>query len=269
MTTDTDRSRERVTGHYRRLLAAHYTWMLGGDIERVAADQRELLTGLLPAAPGERGPAVDLGSGSGAQSLALADLGHGPVLAVDTDPTLLAELRRHAADRLAVRTRESDALAALADLDPGSQAVIVCMGDTLLHLASPAAVDALFVGVARALRPGGTVVLTYRDLTPDLRGTDRFIPVRDDDEKILVCFLDVARPDVVEVHDIVHTRTAGGWVTTVSSYPKLRLAPDRVRDRLGAAGLEVVHHERGPSGVWRTAARSRDGAPGMDQRPTG
>ncbi|MDN5860708.1 MAG: hypothetical protein L0H84_19065, partial [Pseudonocardia sp.] len=74
------------------------------------------------------------------------------------------------------------------------------MGDTLLHLPSAAAVTDLLAGIARALAPGGTLLLTYRDLTADLRGTQRFIPVRSDDQQIMLCFLDVADPDVVEVH---------------------------------------------------------------------
>jgi SAM-dependent methyltransferase len=255
MTTDPIGSEPRVVDHYRRLLAANYTWMLGGDIELAAAAQRDLLAELLPPHRDDGGPAVDLGCGSGAQTLALADLGYRPVLAVDPDPTLLAEVRAHAADRPAVRTRETDAHTAVADLERNSVAVAVCMGDTLLHLATADAVAALFVEVARALRPGGMLVLTYRDLTGDLRGTDRFIPVRSDDERILTCFLDLARPDVVEVHDIVHTRTAQGWVMTASSYPKLRLAPTWIRDGLAAAGLEVARHEPGPRGLWRTVAR--------------
>jgi len=198
---------------------------------------------------------VDLGCGSGAQTLALADLGYADVLAVDPDPTLLAELRAHGADRPAVRTRRSDAVTAVAELAAESVAAVVCMGDSLLHLASSEEVDALVGEVSRVLRPGGTVVLTYRDLTGDLRGTDRFIPVRSDEDTIMTCFLDVARPDVVEVHDVVHTRTASGWEMSVSSYPKLRLAASGVRDRLVAAGLDVVHHEPGARGLWCTTAR--------------
>jgi predicted RNA methylase len=61
--------------HYDRLLAAHYTWMLGGDITALATDQAHLLSDLGVRA-GLRGAlAVDLGCGPGTQSLALAELG--------------------------------------------------------------------------------------------------------------------------------------------------------------------------------------------------
>ncbi|MDW6066266.1 hypothetical protein SAZ11_61450 [Streptomyces sp. FXJ1.4098] len=57
--------------HYDDLLAEHYTWMLGGDIETVAAAQAELLRGLgLVAPPEENTTAVDLGCGPGPQALA-------------------------------------------------------------------------------------------------------------------------------------------------------------------------------------------------------
>lgn len=242
-------ARERVSEHYRALLASNYTWMLGGDIEATAAGQRDLLAGLLSA---DRGPAVDLGCGSGAQALALADLGYAPVHAVDPDPTLLDELRTHAAGRPDVLPRQADAVTALVDLDASSVAACVCMGDTLLHLPDRDEVLAMFREVARVLRPGGALVLTYRDLTRPLQGTARFIPVRQDGDRIMTCFLDFAAEDTVEVHDIIHTRTDAGWTMAVSSYPKLRLSADWVVEQLGAAGLAVTHHDQAPSGLWRT-----------------
>ncbi|WP_431236017.1 class I SAM-dependent methyltransferase (plasmid) [Mycolicibacterium psychrotolerans] len=242
--------------HYRRLLAPNYTWMLGGDIESTAAAQRALLDELLPLADGTlRSNAVDLGCGSGAQSLALADLGYACVLAVDTDRTLLDELVFHAAGRSAIQVREADAVTAVSELASGSVDVAVCMGDTLPHLPSAMAVAELFVQLARVLRHGGSVILTYRDLTADLRGTDRFLPIRSDDDRIMMCFIDFRDEQVAEVHDIIHNRTAGGWVTTVSSYPKLRLSPAWVRDTITEAGLRAVVHEQGPTSMWRTVAR--------------
>jgi len=247
---------DRVARHYRALLAANYTWMLGGDIEATARDQQAILQSLVtPAGGAPRGVAVDLGCGSGAQTLALADLGYDPVLAVDTDPTLLAELGTHTSARPAVRTMEGDAVTTAADLEAGSVAVCVCMGDTLLHLRSATAVTEMFANVARALRPGGALLLSYRSLVDQRRGTDRFIPVRSDADRVMVCFLDFTDPDTVEVHDIVHARTANGWTMTASSYPKLRLSPAWITAQLTVAGLEVDHHEQGPSGMWRSLAR--------------
>lgn len=251
--TGTATAQERVNEHYRALLATNYTWMLGGDIEATAAGQRDLLQSLLPEAG--RGLAVDLGCGSGAQTLALADLGYAPVHAVDPDPTLLAELRTHAAGRPSVLMRQADAVTALGELEPESVAICVCMGDTLLHLPDRDEVLAMFRGVARVLRPGGAFALTYRDLTRPLEGTARFIPVRQDSDRIMTCFLDFASEDTVEVHDVIHTRTDDGWAMAVSSYPKLRLSADWVVEQLRAVGLEVGHHDQAPSGLWRTVGR--------------
>lgn len=242
----------RVEKHYQQLLAANYTWMLGGDIEQAAQRQRALLESVLGGRATEPGPAVDLGCGSGAQTLALADLGYDPVFAVDTDEALLAELRAYATGRAGVQTVHGDATTAVAEIDPETLHVAVCMGDTLPHLPSHAAVTTLFDHTARALRPGGALVLTYRDLTHPLYGADRAIPVRSTADKIMLCFLDFAGDDTVEVHDIVYTRAGDGWQVTKSSYPKLRLAPQWVTDQLAAAGFVVDHHEQTASGLWCT-----------------
>jgi hypothetical protein len=57
--------------HYDRLLAEHCTWMPGGDVHEVADQQVALLAELGLAANEGHGAAVDLGCGSGAQTLAL------------------------------------------------------------------------------------------------------------------------------------------------------------------------------------------------------
>ncbi len=43
---------DRVARHYRALLAANYTWMLGGDIEATARDQQATLQSLVTPASG-------------------------------------------------------------------------------------------------------------------------------------------------------------------------------------------------------------------------
>ncbi len=77
-----------VAAHYRGLLASHYSWMLGGDIEQVATQDRQLFEKLELGASSS-GLAVDLGCGPGPQTLALADMGFGTVVGVDTSRELL------------------------------------------------------------------------------------------------------------------------------------------------------------------------------------
>ncbi|MCP2237272.1 class I SAM-dependent methyltransferase [Prauserella halophila] len=246
-----------VAAHYRDLLASHYSWMLGGDIEQVATQDRQLLEKLGLGAPSAASVAVDLGCGPGPQTLALADMGFGTVVGVDTSQELLDELAHLARSRPAVRTRHGDLLDALPEMAArGSVDVVVCMRDTLLHLSDLDAVDLLLTRVASSLATGGKLLLTYRDLTQELAGTDRFLPVRSDDERIMLCALDYDTPETVTVNDLVYTRTAEGWELHKSSYPKLRIAPDTLVQRIEAAGLTVTHHAPESNGMWSTVAAS-------------
>lgn len=242
-----------VTEHYDRLLAANYTWMLGGDIAAVARAQAELLREL-DVSPGAVGAlAVDLGCGPGPQSLALAELGFSPVLAVDTSRALLDELSG-LADRAgyssAVRPLLADIAGALTEhTRPSSVAAVVCMGDTLPHLTAKRDVTALLREAARALAAGGRLVLSYRDLTSPRAGTDRFLPVRATEDRIMTCFLEYVDDDTVMVHDLIHARSGGRWHQQVSSYPKLRLSSAWLAGQCQEAGLEIQHSTTGPSGL--------------------
>lgn len=245
--------------HYRDLLADHYSWMLGGDIEQVAAQDRLMLEGLdvVPPRSHRDSVAVDLGCGPGPQTLALADMGFATVVGVDTSQKLLAELAQRASSRPAVHTLQADLVNALPEVaEQGSVNVIVCMRDTLLHLPDHNAVDLLLTRAATTLAAEGTLVLTYRDLSRPLEGIDRFLPVRSDSDRIMLCALDYESPDKVTVNDLVYTRNPTGWELHKSSYPKLRLAPDELVKRLEAAGLSITYHDQQAGGMWTTTARS-------------
>ncbi|MBU3064120.1 class I SAM-dependent methyltransferase [Nocardia sp. NEAU-G5] len=240
--------------HYDHLLAPHYTWMLGGDIDATVTAQFDLLHRLgLTVCAEDQAAAVDLGCGPGPQTLALVRLGYASVIAVDTSAVLLAELRnhanRHGVNRV-VRPLHADLRGALSShATPGSVSTVVCMGDTLPHLPSRADVQRLITDVALALRSGGSFVVTYRDLTAERRGTDRFIPVRHTDDQILTCFLDYVDQDTVMVHDLLHTRLDGTWHLHTGRYPKLRLPHQWLADQCRTAGLDVRHTETTPHGL--------------------
>lgn len=229
-----------VQDHYRNLLAHHYSWMFGLSFDEKVAEQRALLEPLLSPSP--RGLAVDLGCGPGFQSLALAQLGFSPVLALDTSAELLSELeaalRAHAYPN--VQTHNADMLSLLDYAHPATAAAIVCMGDTLTHLPSLDAVGQLLSAAATALAPGGLCILTWRDLTHERTGSDRFIPVHADENRVMTCFLEYTSPTTVQVHDLIYTRSPtrpSDWTLEKSSYPRLRLAPTQIAAELTTAGL--------------------------------
>src|SRR5580704_7633264 len=75
--------------HYKNQLARHYTWMFG-DLDSQVAAQKALFE-RHKIRPESSGVALDLGCGSGFQSVALWQLGF-DVRAVDTSEELLEEL---------------------------------------------------------------------------------------------------------------------------------------------------------------------------------
>jgi len=231
--------------HYDNLLAEHYDWMFGATFEQKVAEQKALLRQVTGETPGGDF-AVDLGCGSGFQSVALQELGY-RVLALDDSEKLLGRLAarvdaRNVTTRLAdIRNLDDYVAAASAD-------VVVCMGDTLTHLTSRQEVCALFRSATRALKPGGAFVVSYRDLAgSELRGLERFISVRGDDERVMTCFLEYHDPETVVVNDLVQIRRDDGqWALHKSSYQKLRLPIAWVREHLLAAGLVIVVSRTGP-----------------------
>jgi SAM-dependent methyltransferase len=227
-----------VTDHYESLLADHYSWMYGVSALAKAAEQLELLRHL-KVAHGEL--AVDLGAGSGFQSMALADLGFKRVLAIDTSAKLLKELQSNSGNRHIVAIQD-DMMNVAHHVAPGTADTIVCMGDTLTHLSARELVSQLFAAVLRALRENGRFVLTFRDLSSELRGTDRFILVRSAADKIMTCFLEFG-PGVVMVHDLIHIHEAGTWRLLKSCYPKLRLSADEIRHELEKVGFKIYAQE--------------------------
>lgn len=224
--------------HYDQQLASIYSWMAGTP-EAAIKRNHELFRHLqLDSRSG--GLAIDLGAGSGFQSVPLADLGFS-VVAVDFCAALLSELSNRA-KHLSIRTVHDDFLNFTQYVDEQAQ-VIVCMGDTLTHLESFNAVQSLLLGVENALATNGKLILTFRDyVSVEPQGTQRFIPVQSDESTILTCFLEY-REDVVEVYDLLYRKESDRWALSVSSYPKLRIDKNWVCDQLRKAGLEVVRNE--------------------------
>lgn len=225
---------QQIHDHYESLLAENYTWMLG-DFDARVSQAEQLFDSLnLPT----DGTALDLGCGSGIQSLALARRGL-KVTAVDVSPTLLKELQDRAGEE-SIDIVEADMIHYASQVDaPERFDVIVCMGDTLTHLQSTARVFTLIEHLRDyRLNENGRLIFTFRDLMEDRTGTDRILPVRLEDEKLMLTFLEYL-PTRVSVHDIVLNKTDEGWALQKSSYDKLRLSLADIRATLLAYKFTV------------------------------
>jgi SAM-dependent methyltransferase len=237
-----------VTDHYEKMLASIYSWTSGSAEAALEAGKAEIDELGLQLPPGAL--VVDLGAGFGSHAVPLARAG-ARVLAVDSSAGLLAELKRLAGN-LPVTVVQDDLLSFRAHLTEKAAAVL-CMGDTLTHLPEHHLVDFLVQEVHESLAPGGHFVLTFRDYSEPLRDEARFIPIRSDERRILTCFLEYEE-DTVVVHDILHERAGDAWETRVSSYRKLRLAPDRVIASLETIGFET-RRENASRGMVRVVGK--------------
>jgi len=228
-------------------LARVYIWMAGGAEAALDAGRIEVESLGLPHAPGDL--VVDLGAGFGKHAVPLAERG-ARVLAIDASADLVASLRTLAGD-LPIESVVDDLRAFACHLEEPADALL-CMGDTVTHLPTVDDVDRLAGDASSMLAPGGTLAFSFRDHSVARSGTDRFVPVRSDDERLLTCFLEFDA-ELVHVHDILQERTAAGWQTRVSVYPKLRLAPDRLIARLDELGF-MVRRDADAGGMVRVVA---------------
>jgi len=223
--------------HYDHHLAAFYTWMIGNFQEgQMKAQSFFTRHSIMPVA-GKN--AVDLGAGHGLQSVSLAKLGF-HVTAVDFNQHLLNTLYINKGD-LPVAIVNDDIIHYLESMQQDA-AVVVCMGDTLTHLEKIEHVELMFRLVYEKLENSGKLILSFRDLTRKVAGTQRFIPVKSDDTRILTCFLEYF-PSHVMVHDILYEKKDDGWEMKASAYPKLRLDPTMAGDMLRKANFSITLSE--------------------------
>lgn len=222
-----------VKEHYDSLLGLHYSWLMGGfegNVERYAALFQEL--GIRPQLSGL---ALDLGCGSGFQAIPLAQKGF-TVTGVDMSRQLLIELERRSGE-LNVSGVEED-FRTFAHHLPAQVELAVCMGDTLAHLDSLDEVEQFITAMHQAIEPSGGLLLTFRDQSGELKGTDRFQFLRGDNSRTFTCFLEYGS-EHLDVTDLLHIEIKEGWKLYKSQYRKVRLTADKVEEYCRWAGFQI------------------------------
>jgi hypothetical protein len=224
----------KVKDHYDKHLASFYSWMIG-DFKAKQSDQEAFFRSK-NISPFQTKIAFDLGAAHGLQTISLANIGF-LVKAIDFSDQLLEELSRNKGT-LPIEIIQADMLDFLHTQSLYAD-VIVCMGDTITHLSSINDVERLIKLSSEHLVDHGKIVFSFRDLTNSLEKEARFIPVKQDNERILTCFLEYF-PDHVLVHDILYEKQNGDWIQKVSAYPKLRLSARMIESVLIKNGFKVI-----------------------------
>ncbi|MBI3259169.1 MAG: class I SAM-dependent methyltransferase [Ignavibacteriae bacterium] len=222
-----------VKEHYDNHLGDIYSWMTGNfQIKQKEFEQFLSEHNIIPTSTKI---AIDLGAGHGIQAVSIAKRGY-DVKAVDFNTQLLDELAINSAG-LAVEIIDDDIRNVKRFTDSRPE-LIVCCGDTLTHLDNIEEIRTLLSDCAEILADNGKLILTFREYSTELHGDNRFIPVKSDDTKIFICCLDY-EPIRVRVTDILYYKTDNGWKMKVSSYYKVRVAPQAIVDIVSEEGLII------------------------------
>jgi hypothetical protein len=219
--------------HYDKHLGAFYSWM-AGDFEVKQKEHQQFLAEhhIIPTSTKY---AVDLGAGHGIQSVSLAQLGF-KVKAIDFNRTLLAELEQNSKN-LDIDIIEDDIRLFNKHIDTKPE-LIICWGDTITHLESIREIEQLLNDCCEALIQNGKLILSFRDYSTELMGNSRFIPVKNDANTILTCFLEYF-PAYVKVTDLLYQKEGTGWAQKVSSYNKVRIDPAAIKNHLEQSGMKI------------------------------
>lgn len=228
---------QSVKYHYDKLLSNYYDWILGGFDQ--AVDTAAALFTELKILGTEDATALDLGAGTGIQSVPLAQAGFS-VTAVDLSNRQLAELEKHAED-LPVRRVLGNILDPWTYADTAPFDIVVCMGDTLTHLGNLQDVYQLFFNMMRALKSGGPFILSWRDMSGPISptGAPQAYPVRLDRDKLFTTVVAPAAPGYVSLTDMIMIRSDNGWDFGQNSYCKLRLSQTSCMQMLTACGFGI------------------------------
>ena len=223
-----------VKKHYDTHLASFYSWMVGDLKPKIDEFQNFLKQNNI--SPGQSKNAIDLGAGNGIQSIALKNLGFN-VTAVDFNRQLLNELKANP-NATGIQTMELD-ITKVSELEQLNPHLISCCGDTITHLEDKNEIAKLIVDSAKILTGNGHLILTFRDYSKALNDQQRFIPVKSSSKRILTCILEYSE-EKVTVTDLLHEKVDTEWVQKVSSYKKVRIAPQEIESYIGTSGMEIV-----------------------------
>lgn len=226
-----------VKDHYKNHLSDFYSWMIG-DFSAHKNTFLELCKAQ-NVTPLYSKVAIDLGAGTGIQSFALAELGF-KVIAVDFDNKLLAEMKSKLSSEQ-IEIIEDD-IRNLSQFKSNNPEIISCCGDTISHLNNIRELRQLFKDAFCCLSDLGKFVISFRDYSKELLENERFIPVKNDEGRILTCIIEYFE-EKIRVTDLMYEKHGDIWQQKVSSYFKIRITKNIVLNLLEATGFKILYDD--------------------------
>jgi SAM-dependent methyltransferase len=154
-------------------LAAVYDWLVPDGMETPEGAAAAFADALPPS-----GRVLDCAAGTGLLAVGLAQRGY-EVVATDASPGMVERAAALAEERgvdVATDVRRWEELGGIGEFD-----AVLCVGNSIVHAPGRAARFAAFAGMAGALRPGGTLLVTsrnweaHREMTGGLHVEDQVV----------------------------------------------------------------------------------------------
>jgi glycine/sarcosine N-methyltransferase len=202
---------------------------------------------------------LDAACGTGHHAIALAQRGY-EVIGADLSAAMVERARQNAAAAgLDIRFTVAG-LGELAVLGEAFDAVL-CLGNSLPHLLTAAAVDGALADFTSVLRPGGLLVIQNRNFDRVWAERERFMPPQShrdgEGEWLFVRFYDFHQ-ETVTFHMIRLRRTEEGWAQDVESTELRPIFRDGLAAALVTAGFGGVAFYGGYDGSAFDPAQSGD-----------
>ena len=175
---------------------------------------------------------LDAACGTGMHTLALAKLGYA-VNGADLSTPMIEKARANAASaNVSVRFESAGFGNLAAAFGEGAFDGLLCLGNSLPHLLTPAALQSALVDFARCLRPGGVLLIQNRNFDAVMDSRQRWMDpqtFRDNEhEWVFMRFYDFEPDSIIRFNMVTLKRPLGGeWLSEAVS---TRLAPQLLAD---------------------------------------